>query len=142
MDGQKFCGMRRNRLAYAVVITIVIGAGLASRSGLADYLPGFIAAYAGDTLWALMIFLFVGFVFPGMRISSVAVGAIAISFSVEFSQLYQGDWLNRIRDTRLGALSLGSGFLWSDLLCYVTGVVMGVVGEAVGLRWRRGKNGS
>ena len=132
--------MPRNRLAYAVVIAIVIGAGLASRSGLADYLPGFVAAYAGDTLWALMVFLFLGIVFSGWRIGVVAVAAIAISFSVEFSQLYQSDWLNRIRETRAGALLLGSGFLWSDLLCYMTGVLMGVAGEVVSLRWRRGKS--
>ncbi|MEN8216136.1 MAG: DUF2809 domain-containing protein, partial [Pseudomonadota bacterium] len=30
---------------------------------------------------------------------------------------------------RLGALVLGHGFLWSDLVCYSVGVAMGVVGE-------------
>jgi hypothetical protein len=121
--------MHRNRLAYAAVIILVIGAGLASRSRFSVHLPRFIAEYAGDTLWALMVFLLMGFCFPALRTPIVAVAAIGFSFMVEFSQLYQGEWINQIRGTRPGALVLGAGFVWSDFLCYTTGVVIGVVGE-------------
>lgn len=121
--------MRRNRLAYAAVIPVVIAAGLASRSSLADHLPAVVATYAGDTLWALMVFLVLAFVFPRSPTAVVAATALGISFAVEFSQLYQAGWIDRIRDTRLGALSLGSGFKGSDLLCYTAGVLIGVLGE-------------
>ncbi|MCH7225058.1 DUF2809 domain-containing protein [Haloferula sp. A504] len=116
---------RRSLLRYAALIGLTIAAGLASRSSLAVHLPAFIATYAGDTLWALTLFLVIAFVFPGMTTRKIAVMALALSFAVEFSQLYQAGWINAVRDTRIGALVLGHGFLWSDLLCYAVGVGAG-----------------
>lgn len=54
----------------------------------------------------------------------LAAGALAVSVAVECSQLYHAPWIDAIRDTRFGALVLGSGFLWTDLLCYAVGVVI------------------
>ena len=39
--------------------------------------------------------------------------------------------------TRIGALMLGRGFLWSDLVCYTVGVGTGWLGELVAARSRR-----
>lgn len=128
--------MQRNRVGYLVLFVLVIATGLASRSRLFDHVPQFIATYAGDTLWALMVFLGIAFVFPGLRTKYVAALAIAFSFSIEISQLYQADWINGIRSTRPGALVLGAGFLWSDLVCYTVGVLIGVAGEALCFRSR------
>ena len=122
---------RRNRGTYGPLIAVVVVAGLASRSALAVHLPRFVAAYAGDTLWALAVFLVLGFMFPGVRSSTAALLTIAISFTVEFSQLYQAPWINGIRETRVGALALGAGFKWSDLLCYTVGCALGFGGELV-----------
>jgi len=121
--------IRRNRWVYAAIIAVVILIGLASRSTLATYLPAFLASYAGDTLWALTVFLCLGFVFRTLRPWLVALAAIIIAFSVEASQLYQADWINAIRSYRLAALLLGEGFKWSDLACYTTGIAIGLVGE-------------
>lgn len=43
-------------------------------------------------------------------------GIISLSFCfvIEFSQLYHAEWIDQIRDTSLGGLVLGYGFLWSD----------------------------
>ena len=121
---------RRNRVTYVLALAVVILLGLLSRSALADALPSFLSTYAGDTLWALALFLTLGLVFPGLRLGVVAGMTIAIAFSVELSQLYHAAWIDSIRRTRLGALVLGFGFKWSDLLCYAVGCLMGVVGEA------------
>lgn len=121
--------IRRNRWVYAALITVVILAGLASRSSLATYLPAFLACYTGDTLWALTVFLCLGVVFRDLRPWLVALVAIIIAFSVEASQLYQADWINAIRSNRLAALLLGQGFKWSDLVCYTTGIAIGYAGE-------------
>ena len=120
--------MNRNRTIYAALIALVIAAGLASRSPRFD-LPEFLSTYAGDTLWALLIFLGLGFLSPPSRPLVIAGTALLISFMVETSQLYQEDWLNQIRATRPGALVLGSGFLWSDFACYTIGVLLGLAGE-------------
>ena len=87
------------------------------------------AAYAGDTLWALVAFLGIGLLLP--RASTWRVAALAMSFSVmiEVSQLYHAPWIDSIRGTTLGALVLGHGFLWSDLACYAVGVGIGVLIE-------------
>jgi hypothetical protein len=120
----------RNRLIYALIMPIVVMLGIGSRAYF-EILPDFISTYAGDTLWALMAFLVIGFIFPSL--STVKVAAIALLFSVciELSQLYHAPWIDEIRQYRLGALVLGHGFLWSDLVCYSVGVAMGVVGEMI-----------
>ncbi len=37
-----------------------------------------------------------------------------------------------IRQTTLGGLILGFGFLWSDLVCYALGVELGVLVDVIG----------
>lgn len=121
----------RSRPAYSLALGIVIVAGLLSRSRLAIHLPSFLSTYAGDTLWSLALFLAICILFPGARLVVVALMTIAISFSVEFSQIYRAEWINRTRNTRVGALFLGAGFKWSDLPCYAAGCLMGVAGEVL-----------
>ena len=112
-----------------MLILLVVTAGLASRSSPASHLPSFFAEYAGDTLWALTVFLVLGLIFPGVRTDLAAVLTIALSFGVELSQLYQAEWITAIRSTRIGALTLGAGFVWSDLVCYTAGCILGLAGE-------------
>lgn len=135
---------RRSRPLYAALILLTIAAGLASRSPLAAHLPAFVATYAGDTLWALTLFLVLGLAFPREWPGMIAVSTLALSFVVEFSQLYQAGWINAVRDTRIGALVLGKGFLWSDLVCHTVGVGAGWLAELVvaGARIRRRRPGT
>lgn len=114
-------GGPRPWLAAAAIL--VTAAGLASRSGPIP-LPEFVATYAGDALWAALVFLVLAFAFPTRRAPTLAAIAFAISLSVELLQLYQTPWLNGIRDTLPGRLLLGQGFLFSDLLCYAVGIAV------------------
>ena len=102
--------------------------GLASRRYGAG-LPALVAEYAGDTLWAVMAFIIVGVLAPEWPTSRVAVTALLASYADEVSQLYHAPWIDAIRNTRLGALTLGYGFLWSDIVCYTVGVALCVVVE-------------
>ena len=85
--------------------------------------------YAGDTLWALMVFLLVSTLLAGRPILLRAVITLALAFLVEISQLYHAPWIDAIRQTTLGGLVLGFGFLWTDLACYTAGVMIGVIAE-------------
>ncbi len=125
------CRGRRDRRFYAVAIGVVLLAGFATRSSLEETLPSLITNYGGDILWALALYLVLGFVFPSARVAVVALLTIVISFGVELSQLYQAPWINTIRDTRIGGLILGFGFKWSDLLCYTIGCLLGIAGEVL-----------
>jgi len=92
-------------------------------------LPAFLAEYAGDTLWALMLFLLVSTLLAGQPVRARAVISLALAFLVEISQLYHAPWIDSIRQTTLGGLVLGFGFLWTDLVCYSVGVMIGVIAE-------------
>ncbi|WP_422928884.1 DUF2809 domain-containing protein [Singulisphaera sp. PoT] len=126
----------RRRWAYAGLILIAVVCGIGSRR-FGPGLPGFIAAYAGDTLWALAAFLGIGFVWTRVSGRRVALAALAISYAVEVSQLYQAPWINSVRATTLGSLTLGHGFVPSDFACYTVGVLIGWGGEALADAIRR-----
>lgn len=125
--------MNRNRRAYAALSLLTIALGLASRR-YQTALPTWVGAYAGDALWALLVFWLVGFGWPRWGRQRVAAVALGFAFLIEASQLYQAPWLNALRATMPGRLVLGQGFLWSDLLCYTLGVLVGVGLEQL---WQR-----
>lgn len=102
------------------LLVLTVALGLASRR-FADVLPDFLAEYAGDALWAAMVFWIAALVFPRAATVHLAAAAFGVALVVELSQLYHAPWIDVIRGTRLGALVLGYGFLWSDLVCYAAG---------------------
>jgi hypothetical protein len=87
-------------------------------------LPVFAAENAGDALWAAMVYFGFRGIFPGRAQFFAFVAALAFCFLIEFSQLYQAVWLNKIRHTGLGALILGQGFLTVDLVRYTAGIIL------------------
>lgn len=105
---------------YVALVCLTIGAGLATRL-YPGFFPAFIARYAGDTLWAAMVFWILALGWRRAGTGWLAAGAMVIAFAVEFSQLYHAAWIDSIRRTRIGAVVLGSDFLWSDLVCYSVG---------------------
>ena len=114
--------------------------GLGSRSGAA-WLPPFVAEYAGDTLWTMMVYVSLLFVWPRLSVLQAGGAALAISFGVEFSQLYRAPWIDAVRAHRLGALVLGHGFLASDLVCYTVGALLAAGVDGL-LAQRQSGNGS
>ncbi len=120
--------MNRHRLFYSGVVVVVVVLGLASRA-YGGQIPPVLKAYAGDTLWSLMVFLLVGIVFSNLSTIYTALVALGISVLIEVSQLYHAEWIDSIRNSGIGGLVLGHGFLWSDMICYVVGCCVGVVGE-------------
>ena len=102
--------------------------GLSSRR-YASLLPAFFARYSGDTLYAVMIFIGVAFLFPRWRSVRVAVVSLLFCYAIEVSQLYHAPWMDDIRHSMLGGLIFGFGFLWSDLLCYTVGVTFSLLSE-------------
>lgn len=114
--------MRYKRWIYLTITFVIILAGLASRK-YSDILPEFIAEFAGDTLWAAMVYFGIRFLFPSASILKATTFSLLFSYSIEISQLYQADWANAIRNTTIGALIFGHGFLWSDMICYTVGIL-------------------
>ncbi|WP_053484157.1 DUF2809 domain-containing protein [Lysinibacillus sp. FJAT-14745] len=122
------------RIAYLIAIIITILLGLSSRKW-SLLLPPFIAQNAGDMLWAMMVYF--GFRLLLVRKSTPTAIWLSFlfSFGIEFSQLYQEDWINQIRGTTLGALILGKGFLVEDLVRYTVGIIIATVLDKMALKF-------
>ncbi|HVG44636.1 MAG TPA: DUF2809 domain-containing protein [Longimicrobium sp.] len=114
---------RRSRTLYLLLAAATVVAGLASRR-FGGALPGVVAAYAGDVLWAAMVYLLIAAAWPGASTRRVALAAAIVSLAVEAGQLYHAPWIDAVRQTRMGGLVLGRGFLWSDLACYAVGIAL------------------
>ncbi len=118
--------MPRKRTRYALLILGTIGLGLLSRTSLT---PALIYPYIGDVFYALMMYFIMAFIFIHQKPSTLFILAVSVCFLIELSQLYHGPFINSIRQTRLGGLVLGFGFLWSDLVAYAVGGLSGLVIE-------------
>jgi len=125
--------MKRNRLVYFLVCCLLIPLAFASRR-YGHQLPRFIVLYAGDTLWAMMVFFALGCLFPRWSANRLFVVVLLFCYAGETSQLYHAPWIDAIRDTWLGGVILGYGFLWSDIVCYTVGVSVGSLFERLAIR--------
>jgi glycopeptide antibiotics resistance protein len=114
------------RIPYLLAAFISILLGLASRK-YSHLIPLFLANNAGDTIWAMMVYFGFRFLFVKKSQSLSVLLSFLFSFGIEFSQMYQGEMINQIRGTLLGALILGKGFLTADLLRYTTGIIIAAV---------------
>jgi hypothetical protein len=101
--------IRRSRAACAVALLATVALGLASRQPLAAALPRGVAVYAGDTLWAAMVFWLLGLLRPRGRTAVLAGAALALCAAVEVSQLYHAPWLDAARATRSARSPSGRG---------------------------------
>ena len=110
----------KNRLKFLLFALLLIPIGLATRT----YGNEFMRLYVGDSLWAMMIYFGLRFLFPSQSLKAFWF-ALGFCYFIEISQLYHADWIDNIRQNRLGGLVLGFGFLWSDLVAYFLGVLVG-----------------
>lgn len=125
------------RVPYLLAVPVVVGLGLLSRTpGAAWGVP----AAAGDALYAVLVYVLLRAARPTGRGPYAAVAAWLVCATIEVSQAWHPAWLDALRATRLGALVLGRGFLWSDLAAYALGVGVAAATEAA-IRRLRGKRG-
>jgi hypothetical protein len=121
---------RRSRPLYCWLLLSVVALGLASRS-FRGSLPLVLDRYAGDTLWATAVVVWLGILLPAARTARLMLAAAAISLVVELSQLAHPEWLQRLRRLPGVALAIGYDFVWTDLVCYAAGVILGGLIDAV-----------
>lgn len=111
----------RKPILYILTTLLVVCLGLLSRK-FSYLLPEAINNYLGDALWAVMIYLMMATIGKSRSVNRVALYSILFCYVIEVSQLYHAPWIDAIRNTRLGGLILGFGFLWSDIMAYTMGV--------------------
>jgi len=126
---------KRRRWVYLIAIAVLFLFGLPSRL-VPQLLPDFYVNYVGDGLWAMAIFFMLGLVFRSASTRRLVIVSLAITYAIEFSELYQADWINQLRSIKLIGLILGFTFLWSDLAMYTIGITVGALLEHFVL-WRK-----
>ena len=114
----------RSRWRYALLVALTIACGLTSRR---PGWPEWVYLYVGDVLYATMFYFLMATLFPRRPLRTLAVLAISWCWTVEISQAIQWPWLVELRQTRMGGLVLGQVFLWSDMVCYVIGTILGIL---------------
>ena len=108
-----------------IIILITIIAGIFSRK------IAFIPLFIGDLLYAVMVYFGIRFLFICLnKIKSVIV-ALLICYSIELLQLYNAEWIVELRATIFGRYVLGQGFLWTDIVAYSFGIILGYYIEIV-----------
>ncbi|TKK68883.1 DUF2809 domain-containing protein [Ilyomonas limi] len=116
--------VRNKRWLYAVLIIITIPSGLATRCQQ-QYLPPLIDKYGGDVLAATCIFFGCRLLCIKWTLPKVACLSYLVSVLIEIQQLYQAPWAVQFRNITLVGILLGHGFLWSDMVCYAVGTLIG-----------------
>lgn len=126
----------RPRTTTGTLLAVTIVAGLASRA-FPTWQPAVVARFGGDVLWAAMVFWVLALARPRAGTLRLGLAALAIATAVELSQLSRAPWIETLRRSRLGALAVGRGFLWSDLVCYALGVGLAMAVDTILRRGQR-----
>lgn len=116
------------RILFIGAAVLCMALGLAVRR-FDEILPLFVLQHGGDALWAMMVYFGFRFLLVEKPLYPAIGWAVLFSFGIELSQLYQADWINRLRSTVLGSLVLGHGFLTVDLFRYAAGIAVGALLE-------------
>jgi len=117
---------RSQIISYIILIMVAALAGIFTRT-YPENLPPFVVRYSGDTMWATALYFLIALLSLKKKFGFRFYLTLAISLLVEFSQLYRAPWIDGIRETTIGALILGNGFLWTDLLCYLAGAILALI---------------
>ena len=110
--------IKRKLLIPIIGIILLIPIGLISRR------IGWIPTETGDALWAMMVFCLWRIVLHNKKLPTVAIVSLVHCYLVEFSQMITWKWLVSFRQTFIGHMMLGQGFLWIDLLAYSIGIIV------------------
>ena len=113
--------MLLKRILYGACVVFLVWLALATRHH-PQWFPSLIQEYGGDTIWAGMFLFFLRMIFLRTTLWKLALAGYALGVADECTQLYRAPWANTIRQTTLGRLLFGAGFLWSDILCYAIGI--------------------
>jgi len=123
-DVDRADGALRRRLVAVVVVPVVVLVGLTSRA----VSSGPSGSALGDILYATLVYVLVVLVVPRVRPAAVAVVALVLCWFVELAQLTGGPAALAEAWWPLRYL-LGTSFVWTDLVLYALGVLLGLVAD-------------
>ncbi|MFP5040059.1 DUF2809 domain-containing protein [Parasediminibacterium sp. JCM 36343] len=114
----------KQKLTYLSLFIFCVWLALATRSHH-EWFPHIVVVYGGDIIWAGMFVFFLRIFFPKATLWKLALVNYALGVADEFSQLNHSSLMVYIRSNYYGRLMFGVGFLWSDIVCYAIGTLIG-----------------
>ena len=117
--------MERRLGIYIPICTLLVALGLPARV-FQEYLPGWYTTYFGDFLWAMLIYFLYALIFR-LETRKAFWMALSTAYTIEISQLFGPAWLEYLRSFKILALILGYTFLWSDIIAYTLGIMIGAL---------------
>lgn len=117
---------RRDRRITALLLLIVVAAGLVDRALLGSLLGGGL----GDALYAVAMGVVLVFFLPSVGTATAGLVSLLLCAAVEFFQA-TGIPATLAETVPGSALILGSGFAYGDLIAYVVGAVLFTTADAV-----------
>jgi hypothetical protein len=107
---------------YSILILVIFFLGIISRIKLIE-LPSWYINYAGDFLWAMLVFFIIALV-SKLNTKHVIVISCIVTLLIEVSQLFHPQWLEYLRSIKILSFILGFTFFWSDLVAYLLGILL------------------
>lgn len=128
--------LQRSKI-YVPIILLLFAIGLPSRITPNNF-PFWYTTYAGDFIWAMMIF-FLYRLFFGWEILKTLLITLATTYIIEVSQLFHPAWLDYLRSYKLIGLVIGYSFIWSDIIAYTAGISLGALIDLSIVKWIKHK---
>lgn len=114
------------KIIYLLLFVFCTWLALATRHHR-QYFHPIVVKYGGDIIWAGMFIFLLRIFFTKSALWKLAVFNYILGVADECSQLITTPWFVAIRQTKLGKLMLGVGFVWSDLICYAIGTLLAFI---------------
>jgi len=114
------------KIIYLLLFIFCTWLALATRHHR-QYFHPIVVKYGGDIIWAGMFVFLLRIFFTKIALWKLAVFNYILGVADECSQLITTPWFVAIRQTKLGKLMLGVGFVWSDLVCYAIGTLLAFI---------------
>jgi len=114
------------RIIYFLLFAFFIWLALATRQHREWFHP-LIAKYGGDVIWAGAFLFLLRMIFINTALWTLAVWCYVLGVLDEVTQLIHTAFTDKIRSTTIGRLMFGTGFLWSDILCYAIGTILALL---------------
>lgn len=115
--------MLKRRIIYLLLFVFCTWLALATRQHK-QYFHPLVVTYGGDIIWAGMFLFLLRIFFSKIQLWKLVVFNYVLGVADECSQLITAPWFVAIRQTKIGKLMLGVGFVWSDLVCFAIGTLL------------------
>ena len=114
-----------NRKAFLWILILLIPIGLSTKFYRGVF-EDWVHLYAGDIFYPMFWYVLLRMLWGNTSRFWCAVLVLSFCTLIEVSQLWKPSFLQVLRQTFVGAVILGSGFDWLDLVYYVAGIGLAV----------------